>query len=346
MRGLEEALVELCRGKGPSMALDWEGVYRKAVEEGLGGVVYLLSKEMIPGEYLSRFRRLYHTNLARNLSILKPIGEVLSILEDEGISAVVLRGPSLFGDVYPSLGMRTFGDVDLLVRKRDFPRAVRTLEERGFMPWYPYICTLERDGLVVDLHTSIMTHSREEQVGLSVRVDVESLFERALRREIGGVEIPGLHPADGLLAMALHLQMHSFNRLIAFLDISRTIEVYREDIDWDEVVSRAEGMGLDRPLFYTLYLMPRGWRTFDPSLMERLASTTHLERLILDRLREREVPYAGEALFLLNIRGFYNKLAFIKGVLLPEEERDRLPDLLLDRLGKVRAMISALGGRE
>ena len=345
---VREALIRLC---SPPLSIpasvDWKGIYEGAREAGLSGLIYALSKGVIPERFRTGFREDYHYNLARNLSILRPLGEVLGLLKAEGITPLVLRGPALFGEVYPSLGMRTFCDIDFLVREEDFHHCLEVLKTNGFVPWSPYLCTLERDDLVVDLHTNLMTHSRQRQVGLAVDIEVESLFERACRKEVEGVEFLTLHPGDSILALALHLQMHSFDRLISFLDIARSIRAYRDSIDWDDLAERAEGMGLKRSLFYALSLMPEGWRTFDRSLMERFLppDLSPLERRVLSRLREGEVPYSGEILFLLNIRGFCNKLAFMKGVLFPPEEREEVLSLVRDRLKKGSMIISGLTKR-
>lgn len=348
-RSIREILVRLCTpcpSTFPSN-VNWEEVYKGARETGLSGFIYTLSKGLIPEGFRERFRKDYHYNLARNLHILKALGEVLELLEGKKIIPIILRGPSLFGEVYPSLGMRSFCDIDLLVRVEDFHRSVEVLKEEGFIPWSPYLCTMERDGLVIDLHTDLMTHSRKRQVGLAVDIDVASLFERRWKKEVEGVEFYTLHPGDGLLALAIHLQMHSFDRLISFLDVARVIEAYKGCIEWDDLAERADRIGLKRPFFYTLSLMPEGWRTFDRTLMERFipADLSLWERVLLRKLKEGEVPYSGEILFLLNIRGFYNKLAFIKGVLFPPEEIGKIktfPSLIWDRLRKGGMMISGL----
>src|SRR5438309_877156 len=50
---------------------------------------------------------------------------------EAGIDAVVLKGPSMAHTIYPDPSWRPFGDIDLLVRTRDWPRAWALLPERG-----------------------------------------------------------------------------------------------------------------------------------------------------------------------------------------------------------------------
>lgn len=326
----KEVLIRLCMPQGlkPSLPLedaDWGLVAEAAKMEGLSGVVYAsLGGEKGHQEgHLKVFKESYYSNIINNLCLFNAFKPVLACLREEGIAPIVFRGASLMGDVYPSFGMRGFQDIDLLLREGEFSKTSNLLKKEGFNTCDPYICVLYNGAIYIDLHTDFMTYSRVNPMRLSFRTDIDSIFERALEKEVQGVRFLVPHPEDGLLSLAVHSQMHSYERLLYFLDIARFVWFYRDVIDWERLFRRARDMNLDRTLYYSLFLMPEEWRTFDPSVINGLTPRTFYngERLLLKRLkRGQKIPYSGDTLFLLNVKGILKRLKFLKGVLFPQEE--------------------------
>ncbi|MBI5287008.1 MAG: hypothetical protein HY878_05395, partial [Deltaproteobacteria bacterium] len=125
---------------------------------------------------------------------------------------------------------------------------------------------------------------------------------------------------------------------------------YREEIGWEGLIERARKANMERTLYYSLFLMPDKWKTFDISIMERLKSFAfgYGERLFLRRLKKgQKIPYSGDTLFLLNVKGMLKKTRFLARVIFSEEEI-RLKDIinpilfirfLMDRLGKIGRFI-------
>ncbi|MFQ5900161.1 MAG: nucleotidyltransferase family protein [Thermodesulfobacteriota bacterium] len=305
--------------------IDWNLVSDMAEEEGLSGVVYILirGKEGIPPEVLEGFQNRYYTNVMNNLFLFNSLKPVLECLESNDIIPVVFRGASLMGGVYSFFGMRSFQDIDLLIREVDLFKTINLLKKEGFYSCDPYISVLCKAHLNIDLHTDFMTYSRVKPVGLAIDTDLDSIFERAMEQEVQGLKFLTLHPEDGILSLAVHLQMHSFDRLLGFLDIARIIDHYRDGIDWERLFERARSMNLERTLYYSLSLMPEEWRGFDGSVIERLGPhfSCYGEEPLLGRLRKGErISYSGDILFLLNTKGIWNKMRFLKGCLLPKEE--------------------------
>ncbi len=345
-----EFLAGLCRPeKGalsiPSQGIDWTRVSDIAFEEGLGGFVYIILKEEkgVPTEVLEEFKSRYYANAVNNDAMFDSLKAVLECLKSSGITTVVFRGASLMGDVYPSLGMRSFHDVDLLLREDDFLKAVDLLKEEGFFSYAPYLSTFSNEHIYIDLHTDLMTHSRVKAVRLSVNTDLDSLFERAFEKEVQGVRFLVLHPEDALLSLTVHHQMHSFDKLIRFLDIARLINIHKKDIDWDRILQRAKRMNLERTLYYNLFLLPNEWKVFEPSTLElfKPRSFHYGEEGLLKKLKQGQiVSYAGDILFMLNARGLWKKTRFLIGVLFPKEEVGF--KIILNPIGLIRFLLYRL----
>ena len=340
-------LIDICTPDGCGSSdklikgIDWELFYNIAEEEGLAGYVYKCLKDSeIPEGCLFDLRESFAFNMKSGLSQFNSLRRVLHCLKTSGIEPLVFRGASLAGDVYPSFGMREFKDVDLLIRKNDFKKAIDVLKKNGFKNSEPYISVLFNDDIFIDLHTDFMTYSREKAVGLCVKTDIDSVFERAQKKKVQGVEFLTPHPEDGLLSLALHLQMHSFDRLIAFLDIARLASFYRDKIDGKRFFERAGFMGLEKTVYYSFSLMPQKWKSYNEDVL-KASNDKYLscsERFLLKRLKiNRSIPYSGDTFFLFATKGLWKKLFFLKAVLLPEEE--------LKSNGAVIGFLKFLAGR-
>ncbi len=327
---VRDYIISLCSGRIEdasiqSLALDWDIFCDQAIREGLAGYLYTCLKDVkgVPDKALESLREVYISNMRENLSTFHSLSSVMESLKKECIPAIIFRGASLVGDVYPSFGMRGFKDVDILVKEGDMERVITLLvEEMGFASSRPYT-VLYRDGLYIDLHTDLMTYSRVKPLRLTVKTDIGALFERAVEKDVQGVRFLTLAPEDAIISLAVHAQMHSYDRLIGFLDISKSLMFYGDRIDIEELFYRAGEMNLSRTLFYSLFLMPEEWLDSYSSMVEVLRPEPFHpgEEAILKRLKRGvAIPYAGESLFLLNTRGIWNWMVFIKSIIFSKEE--------------------------
>ena len=126
-----------------------EGIEDKFIsgEVNLDRFVYLCSNHLIlpaiylrlkntglikhfPDEYADHLKEIYETNKKRNREILLQIDEISSQLKKENIKPVYLKGTAnLMDNLYPDLGDRMIGDIDLLIKKSDYLNAAKLIKE-------------------------------------------------------------------------------------------------------------------------------------------------------------------------------------------------------------------------
>ena len=63
---------------------------------------------------------------------VRTVADVERALGDAGVPTLVFKGPVLASLLYREGGLRSYGDVDILVPRRRFADAVLTLEAAGF----------------------------------------------------------------------------------------------------------------------------------------------------------------------------------------------------------------------
>ena len=61
---------------------------------------------------------------------------LLTLFESAGIPAIPYKGPLLASLVYGKIARRQFCDLDILVRKRGFPKARRLLLSQDYRPMF------------------------------------------------------------------------------------------------------------------------------------------------------------------------------------------------------------------
>ena len=149
--------------------------------------------------------------------------ELKSLLRDFAVAdlpVIPLKGPSFALRVFGSVALRPCRDLDLLVRRPDFPRAAALLTTLGFTPQErpdDYHQPFLRNTTLVELHFDI-------ENPLALNFAVNQAWQRAVPGSFLGQPTLHLAPADELLQLALHGVHHRFDRLSYILDLSLAFE--------------------------------------------------------------------------------------------------------------------------
>ena len=136
-RGWEDRVRESLRREP-----DWDLLRRTAADHGVLPFLYARLKEtaqdLAPQAEMERWKGLYQANARRNLVLTARLLKVLRVFEEHGIRAVPYKGPALAEAAYGDIALRTFCDLDLLVRERDLPKVKELLGTGGFRQRYAF----------------------------------------------------------------------------------------------------------------------------------------------------------------------------------------------------------------
>jgi len=122
----------------PLESRHWEGALRLAAFHRLVPVLYYASQSgdslpQVPAGVLPVLKREHHATLARNLLLRAHLQQLLQAFQERDIPVIVLKGVVL-DELYPQPGLRSFGDIDLLMRPADLPQGEELLRSLGFSP--------------------------------------------------------------------------------------------------------------------------------------------------------------------------------------------------------------------
>jgi len=151
---------------------------------------------------------------------LRGIAAAVAALREHGIEPLLVKGWAT-ARLYPELGLRPFGDLDLCVRPEEREAAERALALSALAG--PIAGPIAR----VDLHTSLA-----DLAGRSL----DELYERGALAALGdpaATRVRVLDAGDHLRLLALHLLRHGAWRPLWLCDVALVVERDGAALDWD-----------------------------------------------------------------------------------------------------------------
>lgn len=118
--------------------LEWDSILETVILHGLSMSLYrnlrkITQDHLIPSGFMEKLRQRYYANTMRNLLFYSELERVLKSFQNEGIKTIILKGAMLAETVYPSIALRSMGDIDLLIHKDDLDRAEKRILEFGYI---------------------------------------------------------------------------------------------------------------------------------------------------------------------------------------------------------------------
>jgi len=225
-------------------------------------------------------------------------GELLNILrlfEAHHIPAIPYKGPVLAASVYGDLAwLRQFGDLDILVPKREVLRAKELLSTHGYRPMWQLFWGREKTYLrQTGAYTYNLYHDAcrfklelHWDVTPAFRLDLEDLWERLEPISLAGTTVRGLSPEDTLLILSVHGSDHLWSKLSMMGDIVELIRLHPE-MKWQHVMDQARTFGVTRMLWLGLRLARELLGTaLPPDVLDRMESDPVATALSM-QLRQR-----------------------------------------------------------
>jgi hypothetical protein len=251
---------------------DWEDVLQHVCSNGLLGLThtYLAHREgqdYPPPEFRQWIQQAYTTNITRMLLVYRNVVKVLAQLARREINCMVVKGPALAYTVYPDPAWRSFNDLDLIVRERDWSTMHQFMLETGFRPeadtpqpppkLMPSAVAYEskywhrETSFLVEVHYDDILNA-----GLASR-DVEGFWERAVLINVEGVPAKALSLEDQLIHLCAHAHYHGYTRLNDFSDIAFIVRDHAARLNWEQLVKTVRIEEAQVAVYYTFCFLDR-----------------------------------------------------------------------------------------
>lgn len=240
--------------------LDWEYLSQLAKRHAVLPLLYrqldASAAAEVPAAPLERLRAKFRDNAARNLYLTGELERIITLFKAEGVEVLPYKGPALAAAAYGQISLRRFVDLDILVGKRDIPRAKELLRARGFRPTLDLSPAQERlllraqhnlpfarDGgrLLVELHWEVASKQfAPASFGEGFGVGRETV-------KLLNLEVESLSPEDLLLSLCVHGTKHLWERLAWICDLAELVRS-RPRMDWQALSERARKLRAERML--------------------------------------------------------------------------------------------------
>ena len=246
--------------------IDWDYLIRTALQHGL---LPLLNRhltatcpDLIPKRVADYFHEHHLHNNKYNLLLTGELLKLLKLFESHGIQAIPFKGLMLASSLYQDLALREFGDLDILVPKRDVPLAREVLASCGYASRHRMTKEQEAtllelrceqaflradDMVLVDLHWGIVPRH------FSFAPDPESWWQTDQRLSVSNHNLRTLPPEDLVLPLCVHGAKHCWERLGWICDLAELMRANTE-IDWRQLLEEAGKTDSDRMVLLGLYL--------------------------------------------------------------------------------------------
>jgi hypothetical protein len=253
--------------------------------------------------------------------------DVADRFDSEKLPFRTLKGSAVAHIDFPDPELRSFGDVDILVRPGDFGRVVEVLESMGGRRSVPELrpgfdrrfgkgAVIKMPaGLEIDLHRTFVAGA------LGMTIDLDSLFKRKTSFVLGDRELLALGPEERFIhacmnaALAREVSRHSLR------DVAQM--VLNNRLDTNRVIRVAERWRCGAVVARAIEL---AWSTLDladavplSAWAGRYQSQTH-ERRVLNSYVSGDGSYTRQAISAIRvIPRRRDKLAYARALLFPQQ---------------------------
>ena len=281
--------------------LDWDLVLELAEGHRVLGILAARLKETgfaeVPPEAREKLQSRMRAQHLFSLSMTAELFRILEQFRKEGIESLLVKGPLVSVLAYGDPAIRSYVDLDLLVRHEAILPASRVMTALGFEADVPeaairaekipgeYLFARPGTRQMIELHTERTFRYYPRPM----RVD--DLFARQRHVLLDGKPIPTLSLEDEFVLNCIHGAKHFWERLMWSADVA-AIVVRHPELDWMRAREAAADVGAERMLRVALLLSER---LLGVPVPEEMAGEAHADKTAGELVRQIEgwAPYAG-----------------------------------------------------
>lgn len=279
--------------------VDWEEVLKGARHHG---VMPLLHRHLsslhapgIPAPVLAELGSYARKNAVHNLMLAHALLGVLKALEQQSVVAVPYKGPVLAGSAYGDVSLRSFKDLDVIVRPQNFKSASATLQRLGYAlsdrdpdGHFHESFVHPQTGVMVELHHDVIRRRY-----FPTPLELSAMWRDLTQVPLLGQPVASFTPEDTLLLLCLHGSKHAWQGLTWVCDVSEYIKAHPE-LDWELVLRKAAQARLSRMVLLGLQLAHTVLEAPLPGGVQQVLKTDpklwQLSRQIVIRMYQRSSP--------------------------------------------------------
>jgi len=251
-----------------------------ALKNGVLPTIYKTIKTLdnIPPQLLQNLKQQNLRIAQKNILMSAELIKIIKLLEDNNISTIALKGPTLSMLAYNDITLRQYGDLDILVQSDYVYKAASIISNNNYIPDNSLEFFKNKTLLKVssDLglrniknNTYIELHWKLFRKKLSMLSDTMHIYNNYTTVHIQNYPIKTLNTELLLVYLCAHGSKHMWERISWILDIDRIIS-NTENLNWDKVIYNAKQMKALNMLLLGLHLSSKFFDTKIPNTISNL----------------------------------------------------------------------------
>lgn len=283
--------------------IDWDVLMDLADEHSVQGLLANRLETVDSADVPSNAKEKLHERMrAQHIFTLSMTAELFRLLEDFSkakIETILVKGPVISLLAYGDAAMRSYVDLDLIVRHKDISAATQRMLALGFDADVPasviekgkipgeYLFTRPGTQRIIELHTERTFRYYPEPMR------VEDLFARRRPMLLEGRPVPALSLEDELVLNCIHGAKHFWERLMWVSDVAAVVTRHPE-IDWKKAQRAAADVGAERMLRVGVLLAASLFNTRVPDALAGELSKDRVCKVLCKQI-QGWLPYSGFA---------------------------------------------------
>jgi hypothetical protein len=285
LTGARGRLDDAARSELPRLiaaGIDWTYLTQQALVHAIANRLFanLLSLKdvAVPEEIAAAATHFLDGERCRSHVYVGELFTIIDALTARGIATIPFKGPLLASLLYDDITARSFRDLDFLLRAGTEQAAFAVLDELGYRVDSGLAaaqrvadCRCAGQDLMMPGNNGtapIEPHWALCPRTLSVDLDYDGMWRRAIEVPLHGRIVLCFAPEDQLIALALQGAKDEWSRLQGICDIAEFISV-TSALAWEDAIDRAREQGVLRILFLALLLARDLMGTALPAMVER-----------------------------------------------------------------------------
>jgi len=327
--------------------IDWGNLLEMAEDHGITPLLYEYirnNREInTPDTFLNTLANRHEANKLRNRVLSQELFDILELFSTHNIIALAYKGPSLTLSVYGDLGLRHFGDLDILINTKDIDAASNLLTSREYNRKIPPLSPVkekhfiradhEHEFISLDQLVHIDLHWALSSKHFPFQLKTETLFSQSRKLDLPAGAINTISDQDMILLLCMHSNKDLWRKLIWVCDIDRLIRK-NNNLNWDALMQQAMSSHCERMVYIALLISHELLMTPIPEQILQAAKNHDLVEqgyIIIQSSLENKDPEK-QYLQCLAIKPFTfflcdsyaDKIRYIKGALITPTESDMM----------------------
>lgn len=292
------------------------------------------NSSFIPPEHLRKLHNGFHISLARNTLIYNYLEFILSIIKEEPIKVVLLKGLALEKMVYGNKGLRQMNDLDILVSREKALLLRNILLKNGFesvpmvsrfhekvMPsWGKHLPEMYFRGLSVEIHIELFD---PEDNSLT-----KDFLDKAVAGKQNNCEVFLPDPQLFFLYLIKHLEnheSHDTSQLRLYTDLIILLSAFQDKILNQNLIEYSKSTNIEKVLYDKLAILKIFWEIEFPEWIDEKINQADKEKVIdrfLQFLRnpghiQDEEKQKSVFKLLRDVPGIHNRFLLVSGFFFP-----------------------------